>query len=151
MGADLIARKGIQIISTEDSVEIKASKKIVLTAGGSQIEISSAGVLPTTAGKFEVKAGQHTFVGGGKVDVKIEEMPMLGLNYLSFFATDKAGNKLPSGTGYVLYGADGSVITGKLSEDGYIKTPPSSEPREYTIIIDDPRFDIEEKNIEDKE
>ncbi|NWK76034.1 DUF2345 domain-containing protein, partial [Acinetobacter sp. SwsAc6] len=63
-GADFIARKGIQIISTEDSVEIKASKKIVLTAGGSQIEISSAGVLPTTAGKFEVKAGQHTFAGG---------------------------------------------------------------------------------------
>ena len=62
-GADLIARKGIQIISTEEQIEIKANKKIVLTAGGSQIEISGAGVLPTTAGKFEVKAGQHQFLG----------------------------------------------------------------------------------------
>ncbi|AYO55763.1 type VI secretion system Vgr family protein [Acinetobacter wuhouensis] len=150
-GADLIARKGVQVISTEDKIEIKANKKIVLIAGGSQIEISSGGVLPTTPAKFEVKAGQHKFVGGAKVDVKIEEMPMLGLNYLSFFATDKTGNKLPSGTGYVLYGADGSIVTGKLSEDGYIKTPPSSEPKEYTIIIDDPRFDTEEKNIEDSE
>lgn len=77
MGADLIARKGIQIISTEDSVEIKASKKIVLTAGGSQIEISSAGVLPTTAGKFEVKAGQHTFVGGQSSQNNLLTLPNL--------------------------------------------------------------------------
>jgi type VI secretion system secreted protein VgrG len=150
-GADLIARKGIQIISTEDTVEIKASKKIVLTAGGSQIEISSAGVLPTTAGKFEVKAGQHTFVAGAKVDTKMKEIPLLGLNYLNFFATDKAGNQLPAGTGYVLYGSDGTITTGKLSEDGYIKTPPSNEPKEYSIIIDDPRLDVEERVIEESE
>ncbi|MBI1451416.1 MULTISPECIES: type VI secretion system Vgr family protein [Acinetobacter] len=150
-GADLIARKGIQIISTEDSVEIKASKKIVLTAGGSQIEISSVGVLPTTAGKFEVKAGQHTFVAGAKVDTKMKEIPLLGLNYLNFFATDKAGNQLPAGTGYVLYGSDGTITTGKLSEDGYIKTPPSNEPKEYSIIIDDPRLDVEERVIEESE
>ncbi|WP_180153261.1 MULTISPECIES: DUF2345 domain-containing protein, partial [unclassified Acinetobacter] len=74
-GADLIARKGIQIISTEDTVEIKASKKIVLTAGGSQIEISSAGVLPTTAGKFEVKAGQHLFLNGSKVNISLPFFP----------------------------------------------------------------------------
>ncbi|WP_180111905.1 MULTISPECIES: type VI secretion system tip protein VgrG, partial [unclassified Acinetobacter] len=74
-GADLIARKGIQIISTEDKVEIKASKKIVLVAGGSQIEISSAGVLPTTSGKFEVKAGQHKFVGPQQVNVPITTLP----------------------------------------------------------------------------
>ncbi|WP_353162293.1 type VI secretion system Vgr family protein [Acinetobacter guillouiae] len=147
-GADLIARKGIQIISTEDKIEIKADKKIILIADGSQVEISSAGVLPTTAGKFESKAGQHKFLGGQKIDAKIEELPLLGLNYLSFFATDKKGNKLPAGTGYVLYGSDGSVITGKLSEDGFIKTPPSSEPKEYTIILDDPRFDIKNKDID---
>ena len=147
-GADLIARKGIQIISTEEKIEIKADKKIILIADGSQVEISSAGVLPTTAGKFESKAGQHKFLGGQKIDAKIEELPLLGLNYLSFFATDKKGNKLPAGTGYVLYGSDGSVITGKLSEDGFIKTPPSSEPKEYTIILDDPRFDIKNKDID---
>ncbi len=73
-GADLIARKGIQIISTEDKVEIKASKKIVLS-GGSQIEISSAGVLPTTAGKFEVKAGNILFLYGLKVNISLPFFP----------------------------------------------------------------------------
>ncbi|WP_180175737.1 type VI secretion system Vgr family protein, partial [Acinetobacter sp. YH12025] len=91
-GADLIARKGIQIISTEDKVEIKASKKIVLTAGGSQIEISSAGVLPTTSGKFEVKAGQHQFLAGQTQSADLGVMPNIcveclisSLKNLTFF------------------------------------------------------------------
>ena len=73
--ADLIARKAIQVISTEDKIEIKASKKIVLIAGGSQIEISSGGVLPTTSGKFEVKAGQHIFIPGSKVNLNLPFFP----------------------------------------------------------------------------
>src|SRR5690606_874646 len=58
-GLDLIARKGIQIISTEDTVYITSPKEINLTAGGSQIKLNASGVFPTTGGKFEVKAGQH--------------------------------------------------------------------------------------------
>ena len=71
----MIARKAIQVISTEDKIEIKASKKIVLIAGGSQIEISSGGVLPTTSGKFEVKAGQHIFIPGSKVNLNLPFFP----------------------------------------------------------------------------
>ena len=65
-GADLIARKGVQIISTEANVDITSAKEIVLTAGGSQLRINASGIFPTTASKFEVKAGQHLFVGGHK-------------------------------------------------------------------------------------
>lgn len=67
-GVDLIARKGIQIISTEDKIEIKSPKEIILTAGGSQLKINSSGIFSTTGAKFEVKAGQHLFVGGANVD-----------------------------------------------------------------------------------
>ncbi len=63
--ADLIARKGIQIISTEDTVYITSPKELILTGGGSQLKINGSGIFPTTSGKFEVKAGQHKFVGGG--------------------------------------------------------------------------------------
>ncbi|WP_320109248.1 type VI secretion system Vgr family protein [Acinetobacter sp. YH12138] len=65
-GADLIARKGIQIISTEDTVYITSPKELILTGGGSQLKINGSGIFPTTSGKFEVKAGQHKFVGGGE-------------------------------------------------------------------------------------
>ncbi len=67
-GADLIARKAVQIISTEDKIEISASKEIVITAGGSQIKINGSGIFPVTGGKFEVKAGQHVFMGGGSAN-----------------------------------------------------------------------------------
>lgn len=63
------------MISTEDKIEIKANKKIVLIAGGSQIEISSGGVLPTTPAKFEAKAGQHKFVGGAEKHIQLIELP----------------------------------------------------------------------------
>jgi type VI secretion system secreted protein VgrG len=45
----------------------------VLTAGGSQIEISGAGVLPTTAGKFESKAGSICL--WGVVNVPAIDLP----------------------------------------------------------------------------
>ena len=68
---DLIARQGIQIISTEDTIEIKSPKEIILTAGGSQIKINASGIFPTTGGKFEAKAGQHKFIPGNKVDYSL--------------------------------------------------------------------------------
>nr|WP_168396678.1 type VI secretion system Vgr family protein [Acinetobacter indicus] len=74
-GADLIARKGVQIISTEANVDITSAKEIVLTAGGSQLKINASGVFPTTGGKFEVKAGQHLFVGGADVGFNMQGLP----------------------------------------------------------------------------
>ncbi|MCY3124751.1 DUF2345 domain-containing protein, partial [Acinetobacter baumannii] len=65
-GADLIARKAVQVISTEDKIEATAAKEIVLTAGGSQVKITGSGIFMTTSGKFEVKAGQHLFKGGAE-------------------------------------------------------------------------------------
>ncbi|ENX41822.1 type VI secretion system Vgr family protein [Acinetobacter sp. NIPH 2100] len=74
-GMDLLAKQGIQIISTEDRIEITSPKEIVITAGGSQIKLDGSGILPTTGGKFEVKAGQHLFMGGGSVNVPAIDLP----------------------------------------------------------------------------
>ena len=76
-GADLIARKGVQIISTEDTIQIKASKKIVLITDTSQIEISGAGIFFTTSAKFEVKAGQHLFIRGSKPSINFPMLPQI--------------------------------------------------------------------------
>lgn len=72
---DLLAKQGVQIISTEDRIEISSPKEIVITAGGSQIKLNGSGIFPTTGGKFEVKAGQHLFMGGAKVPMDIPLMP----------------------------------------------------------------------------
>ncbi|WP_278363136.1 type VI secretion system Vgr family protein [Acinetobacter schindleri] len=74
---EAIARKQIKIISTEDQIEIISPKEIVLTAGGSQLKINRQGVFSTTSGKFECKAGQHSFVEGDKVKTEIQTLPVI--------------------------------------------------------------------------
>ena len=72
---EAIARKVIKLISTEDKIEITSPKEILLTAGGSQLKINGDGIFTTTGGKFESKAGQHSFVGGAKVSYEVPELP----------------------------------------------------------------------------
>ncbi|CAA0184056.1 type VI secretion system tip protein VgrG [Acinetobacter baumannii] len=132
-GADLIARKGIQIISTEDRIEISASKEIVITSGGSQIKINSSGIFPVTGGKFEVKAGQHVFMGGGKVSVDKIDLPNLpppDKNIGKFFLYRSDGSpfieheyKILDKTGNVLK----QGITNQFGETDYVQTEQSEE------------------------
>ena len=72
---EAIAKKVIKLISTEDKIELTSPKEIVLTAGGSQLKINADGVFSTTGGKFESKAGQHSFVGGAKVSYEVPQLP----------------------------------------------------------------------------
>ncbi|RZG70642.1 type VI secretion system tip protein VgrG, partial [Acinetobacter wuhouensis] len=80
-GADLIARKGIQIISTEDVIEFKSPKEITLTAGGSQLKINGSGVFVTTGAMFEVKAGQHIFKKGQQLNTHFINIPFIGCEF----------------------------------------------------------------------
>ncbi|WP_111812312.1 type VI secretion system Vgr family protein [Acinetobacter soli] len=65
-GIDLIAKKEVRVISTEDTIQINSPKKIILTGGSSQIEIGN-NILFKTGGLFEAKAGQHRFESGANV------------------------------------------------------------------------------------
>lgn len=76
---EAIARKVIKLISTEDKIEITSPKEIVLTAGGSQLKINGSGIFTTTGGKFESKAGQHSFVGGATVNAQLPKLPESGV------------------------------------------------------------------------
>ncbi|MEE9902196.1 MAG: type VI secretion system Vgr family protein [Acinetobacter haemolyticus] len=71
---DVIARRGIQIISTENKIYFIAKKKIVMTGGSSQIEIGK-NILSTTSGLFECKAGQHLLKSGASVSVPAIDLP----------------------------------------------------------------------------
>lgn len=74
---EVIARKVVKLISTEDKIELISPKEIVLTACGSQLKINAEGIFTTTGGKFESKAGQHSFVGGAKVKTEIPTLPVI--------------------------------------------------------------------------
>ena len=132
-GADLIARKGVQIISTEDAIYITSPKEIKLIADGSELKINSSGVFATTSGKFEVKAAQHKFVSGASVlipKITLPNLPPLDKNIGKFFLyrgdgspfieheykiLDKVGNVLKQG------------ITNEFGETDYVQTEQSEK------------------------
>ncbi|WP_336936585.1 type VI secretion system Vgr family protein, partial [Acinetobacter beijerinckii] len=123
-GMDLLAKQGIQIISTEDRIEISSPKEIVITAGGSQIKLNGSGVFPTTGGKFEVKAGQHLFMGGASVSPNLPALPALNLLpkelELKYVYDDlKPVIQAP----YKLIFSDGTSQEGILDANGYAKVP----------------------------
>ncbi len=74
-GLDVVARKGIQVTSTEDTVFITSPTEINLTANGSQVKLNGSGIFPVTGGKLEVKAGQHLFMGGSSINPPALDLP----------------------------------------------------------------------------
>ncbi|ENW81802.1 hypothetical protein F909_01486 [Acinetobacter sp. ANC 3929] len=121
-GMDLLAKQGIQIISTEDRIEITSPKEIVITAGGSQIKLNGLGIFPTTGGKFEVKAGQHLFMDGASVSPNLPALPALNLLpkelELKYVYDDlKPVIQAP----YKLIFSDGTSQEGILDANGYAK------------------------------
>ena len=66
---NILADKVIKIISSKSNIELNSTKEISLTVNNSQIKINNSGVFVTTTGKFNVKASQHVFEGGAKVEV----------------------------------------------------------------------------------
>ncbi|WP_158651432.1 DUF2345 domain-containing protein, partial [Acinetobacter indicus] len=141
-GADLIARKGVQIISTEANVDITSAKEIVLTAGGSQLKINASGVFPTTASKFEVKAGQHQFVGGAKPSFNVPALPKYNrINWIALEHFDEDQQPFAD-LGYKIFFENNQIIEGQLDKDG--KAHHDNVPDKAIKV------EYEQKKIEDK-
>jgi len=118
-GADLIARKGVQIISTEDAIYITSPKEIRLIADTSEVKINGSGVFATTGGLFEVKSGQQTFKTGAKANYVLPHLPITELKpddlLLEYLHSDGTAVK---GADFEILLSDGSRRKGKLDEKG---------------------------------
>lgn len=134
-GADLIARKAVQIISTEDKIEAIASKEIVLTAGGSQVRITGSGIFMTTGGKFEVKAGQHKFMGGGSVNANVPALPEADNPFVLQYLVKNKENQVMSGKPYILMDEEGNIHKGTTDKDGFMKLKTTSASKNVTARI----------------
>ena len=117
---DVVARKGVQIISTESEVIIRANKKIVLESGGSRIEISGAGIRNATGSLFEVKAGQHQFKSGEQKAYPEFKLPVLH-EYSQKFLIKDSENKILKNMNYLAVTKSGVYYEGKTDEEGYTK------------------------------
>jgi len=139
-GMDLLAKQGIQIISTEDRIEITSPKEIVIIAGGSQIKLNGSGIFPVTSGKFEVKAGQHLFMGGSSVSTQssLPPPPKRGQGVLELLHDYKHGEFVKQG-GYQVIDSLGQQFSGQLDDKGFVRVSGLATGAAKVVFEDDKR------------
>ncbi|BAP35058.1 hypothetical protein AS4_01180 [Acinetobacter guillouiae] len=104
-------------------------------AGGSQIIINKNGITIITPAKFEVKAGQHIFKSGAKVETKLPFLPEGTAYNLRYLFTDDNGIPYKN-TPYTAIYPNGSEIQGMTDKDGYSSTFFSNEEKDVQIHLE---------------
>lgn len=74
---ELLARREISIVSTEDEIKIIAKKKLTLNGGGSYITIDGNAIESATAGEYRTKAGHYGRMGGASEKVSLPVFPVM--------------------------------------------------------------------------
>lgn len=104
-------------------------------AGGSQIIIDKNGITLITPGKMEVKAGQHLFKSGAKVETKLPFLPEGTAHNLKYIFTDDEGVPYKN-TSYTATYPNGTEVKGITDNEGYSSTFFSSDEKDIQIHLE---------------
>ncbi|TKK13760.1 type VI secretion system tip protein VgrG [Enterobacter cancerogenus] len=121
----LLARKDLEIVSTDDEIHIIAKKKIIINAGGSYLTLDPCRIEFGTNGDFEVKAADFMYSGPASMKADHPDYPPLQSNVrqslnLKIMQSPNAQGISWAGMPYTLY-ADGAPLkNGVLDERGQI-------------------------------
>lgn len=74
---ELMARHGLEIISTEDEIRIVAKKKITLNAGGSYITLDQSSIESGTQGDYYIKSAHFDYLGPAQQVLDMPQPPQL--------------------------------------------------------------------------
>jgi len=136
----LLARKELQIVSTDDEIHIIAKKKIIINAGGSYLTLDPCRIELGTDGDFEVKAGDFMYSGPASMKAEHPDYPPLqtnvreSLNLKVMQSPNAPGSGWP-GMPYTLY-ADGALLKkGVLDETGQI-------PIDHQVVTQNYRLEM---------
>ena len=141
---ELLAKKSIEIISTEDEIKITAKKKIIINGGGSYIRLEGGGIEVGTLGDYNVKATYYGRKPGERMQPELMSLPVITSEDddssfdEQFLLQDNEGNPIAFQK-YKISTSDGQVYRGMTDKDGKtqrIKTP-SAEELVFEYDIDD--------------
>ena len=117
---EAIARKDVQVISTEAGVEIVSPTVVSIKVGGTELKITPEGVFITTPGIFKVKAGEHVLEEGGKVSYRLPVLANVKEYFdQAFIIINQETNQPIPNCKYRIIRADGSIEEGESDEEGY--------------------------------
>lgn len=117
---ELLARKGISIVSTEDEIQITAAKSITLNAGGSYITLDGGRIELATIGDYNTRAGRYGRHDAAS-DLKNIATPPGKVSDLfnEQFRITEADKVTPcAGVPYTISSASGQVWEGITDKDG---------------------------------
>ncbi|WP_236348867.1 DUF2345 domain-containing protein, partial [Enterobacter cancerogenus] len=133
---ELLARKEISIVSTEDEIKILAKKKLTINGGGSYITLDVNAIESATAGEYRTRAGYY--VRREKAQHKPEMMvfPLIKLDeYIRFidFKNNITGEPVPF-VDYTVKFEDGTINKGVADEKGCALIKTGERPLQFEII-----------------
>jgi len=134
----LLSRKDLEIVSTEDEIHIIAKKKIIINAGGSYLTLDPCRIEFGTNGDFEVKAADFDYSGPASMKADHPEYPPLQSNVrqslnLKVTQSPNAPGSGWTGMPYTLY-ADGAPLKkGVIDERGQIPVESQVVTQNYRL------------------
>jgi type VI secretion system secreted protein VgrG len=118
---EILADKEVVVISVNDGIEIRASKKIVLQAGQSAVTLEGGDITFACPGTFSVKGGQHLFDGGLLTETSLVRLPTSSATLFdeAFILKDSVTGEPLANVDYRIRYEDGSVEYGRTDETGH--------------------------------
>ncbi|MCZ7837036.1 type VI secretion system Vgr family protein [Atlantibacter hermannii] len=155
---ELLARKEISIVSTEDEVNITAKKKITLNGGGSYIRLDANGIESATAGDYRTKAGHYERQQKASAKPEFPVFPVLepGPQSLRFAfpGTDSSVESMSwlIDQPYKISDSKGNLLaSGTIDKSGRLPRLTTDEPDELTLIMGSEEWEMEELAAADTE
>lgn len=100
----------IQIVSTENKIELISPLEVSIKAGGSELTVGTKGIFLKTAGKYENKAKEHLFLSGERVYYDIKELPKVGPFAIDFLFLTLAGHAIDKAKVILFDNKDKTVV-----------------------------------------
>ncbi|WP_346827799.1 type VI secretion system Vgr family protein [Serratia inhibens] len=132
---ELLARKGISIVSTEDEIKIIAKKKLTLNGGGSYITLDVHAIESATLGDFRTRAGHYARQTRAQHKPDISPLANAiddGSHNIRYLCADDNGTPMLN-TPYRAFLADGSVLEGVSDGEGYTKLFTSAQTQDVLL------------------
>ncbi|MBD8216983.1 DUF2345 domain-containing protein, partial [Erwinia persicina] len=132
---ELLARKEISIVSTEDEIKIIAKKKLTVNGGGSYITLDVNAIESATMGDFRTRAGHYARQTRAQHKPDISPLANAiddGSHNIRYLCADDNGTPMLN-TPYRAFLADGSVLEGVSDGEGYTKLFTSAQTQDVLL------------------
>jgi type VI secretion system secreted protein VgrG len=142
---EILADQEVTVISVNDGIDIKASKKIVLQAGQASVTLEGRDITFACPGTFSVKGGQHVFDGGANAAIDSAPLP----DQLQQISPAFAATTGPYSLRFAFAGADEMAVLSGFSGQPFRIVDKLGKVHAMGKVADDgrlPRIDLPEQD-----